>query len=97
MSEFPNPRVDSLPEEPLKAGEQYFLDLAGNIKKGPVGHGSTCYCAPFIHRYHQVFFIEDTKSTKSLRGVFTHWTRSKIMNLLNKLGFLPIDAKNFAS
>lgn len=50
MDEFPEPNVESLPQEPLKAGEQYFLDLAGNIKKGPVGTGSTCYCAPFIHR-----------------------------------------------
>ena len=50
MTEFPEPQMDTLPDEPLKAGEQYFLDLAGNIKKGPSGHGSTCYCAPFIHR-----------------------------------------------
>ena len=50
MAEFPDPRMETLPDEPLKAGEQYFLDLAGNIKKGPNGQGSTCYCAPFIHR-----------------------------------------------
>ena len=50
LNEFPAPNVASLPEEPLSSGEQYFLDLAGNIKKGPVGNGSTCYCAPFIHR-----------------------------------------------
>jgi len=37
-----------LPEEPLHAGEQYYLDLAGNIRKGPVGVGYTCYCAPFF-------------------------------------------------
>lgn len=30
---FPKPRLDSLPHEPLKKGEQYYLDLAGNIKK----------------------------------------------------------------
>ena len=53
MTEFPEPNVESLPNEPLKSGEQYFLDLAGNIKKGPTGHGSTCYCAPFIHRFEQ--------------------------------------------
>ena len=50
MTEFPDPKVETLPEEPLQSGEQYFLDLGGNIKKGPSGHGSTCYCAPFIHR-----------------------------------------------
>jgi len=32
-STFPQPNLDSLPKEPLKRGEQYFLDLAGNICK----------------------------------------------------------------
>nr|CAD7574961.1 unnamed protein product [Timema californicum] len=45
---FPQPNLDSLPHEPLKKGEQYYLDLAGNIRKGPVGVGYTCYCAPFF-------------------------------------------------
>lgn len=45
---FPSPRLDSLPTEPLKRGEQYYSDLAGNIKKGPVGTGYTCYCAPLF-------------------------------------------------
>jgi hypothetical protein len=30
---FPQPNLDSLPHEPLKKGEQYYLDLAGNICK----------------------------------------------------------------
>lgn len=46
--EFPRPKLNSLPEEPLHTGEQYYLDLAGNIRKGPVGVGYTCYCAPFF-------------------------------------------------
>ncbi|XP_063227811.1 ankyrin repeat domain-containing protein 6 [Bacillus rossius redtenbacheri] len=45
---FPQPNLDSLPHEPLRKGEQYYLDLAGNIRKGPVGVGYTCYCAPFF-------------------------------------------------
>ncbi|XP_050296932.1 ankyrin repeat domain-containing protein 6 [Anthonomus grandis grandis] len=45
---FPSPNLDSLPPEPLKKGEQYYLDLAGNICKGPVGVGYTCYCAPLF-------------------------------------------------
>lgn len=45
---FPQPRLDSLPTEPLQKGEQYYLDLAGNIRKGPVGVGYTCYCAPLF-------------------------------------------------
>ena len=27
------PNIDSLPSDPLGKGEQYFIDLAGNIKK----------------------------------------------------------------
>uniref|UniRef100_A0A146KSW0 Ankyrin repeat domain-containing protein 6 n=1 Tax=Lygus hesperus TaxID=30085 RepID=A0A146KSW0_LYGHE len=45
---FPQPKLDSLPGEPLGKGEQYYLDLAGNIRKGPVGVGLTCYCANFL-------------------------------------------------
>ena len=62
MTEFPDPRVETLPEEPLQSGEQYFLDLGGNIKKGPSGHGSTCYCAPFIHRYVTRVSVQGVKS-----------------------------------
>ncbi|XP_077538523.1 uncharacterized protein LOC144151367 [Haemaphysalis longicornis] len=49
LSAFPSPKLETLPPEPLSKGEQYFLDLAGNIRKGPVGKGYTCYCAPFFH------------------------------------------------
>lgn len=44
---FPLPNLESLPKEPLHKGEQYFLDLAGNIRKGPVGKGNTCFCETF--------------------------------------------------
>lgn len=30
---FPPPKIDSLPQEPLRSGELYYLDLAGNIHK----------------------------------------------------------------
>ena len=45
---FPSPKLETLPKEPLLTGEQYYLDLAGNIRKGPIGIGNTCYCAPFF-------------------------------------------------
>ena len=51
--EFPKPNIDSLPSEPLKKGEQYFIDLAGNIQKGPVGKIFNCYCAPLINKVEQ--------------------------------------------
>ena len=44
-----HPKLNSLPDEPLRKGEQYYLDLAGNIQKGPVGV-PTCYCGPVLHR-----------------------------------------------
>lgn len=50
---FPSPKLETLPEEPLSYGEQYFLDLAGNIRKGPVGIGNTCYCGPFFSHIEQ--------------------------------------------
>jgi Ankyrin repeats (3 copies)/Ankyrin repeat len=43
---FPSPNIESLPKDPLQKGEQYYLDLGGNIRKGPVGKGSKCNCAP---------------------------------------------------
>lgn len=45
---FPQPKLESLPKEPLAKGEQYYIDLGGNIRKGPVGTGNTCYCAPLF-------------------------------------------------
>lgn len=60
---FPKPKLDSLPHEPLKKGEQYYLDLAGNIRKGPVGVGYTCYCAPFF-RHMEERLDRDKKELK---------------------------------
>ncbi|XP_035707684.1 ankyrin repeat domain-containing protein 6 isoform X2 [Folsomia candida] len=45
---FPPPKIDSLPNEPLRSGELYYLDLAGNIHKGPVGVSEGCYCSQFF-------------------------------------------------
>lgn len=50
---FPPPKLETLPKEPLKYGEQYYLDLAGNIRKGPIGIGNTCYCGPFFNHIEQ--------------------------------------------
>ncbi|XP_053610376.1 uncharacterized protein dgo [Plodia interpunctella] len=60
---FPKPKLSSLPTEPLKKGEQYYLDLAGNIKKGPIGSGYTCYCAPFF-KHMEDKLNEDKKDLK---------------------------------
>ncbi|XP_031630582.1 ankyrin repeat domain-containing protein 12 [Contarinia nasturtii] len=50
---FPSPKLETFPKDPLKCGEQYYLDLAGNIRKGPVGIGNTCYCGPFFNHIEQ--------------------------------------------
>lgn len=50
---FPAPKLETLPKEPLQYGEQYYLDLAGNIRKGPIGIGHTCYCKPFFNHIEQ--------------------------------------------
>jgi len=53
LEEFPLPRMNTLPDDPLRAGEQYFLDLAGNIKKGPTSKSSSCYCGPAFQKFEK--------------------------------------------
>ncbi|XP_063402585.1 uncharacterized protein DDB_G0287625-like isoform X2 [Mytilus trossulus] len=33
-----------------KTGQQYFRDLAGNIKQGPIGYTPICQCMPALHQ-----------------------------------------------
>lgn len=40
-------------KDPLQLGEQYYCDLAGNIRIGQVGIGNTCYCGPFFNHIEQ--------------------------------------------
>lgn len=44
MKKFPSPKLETLPRDPLQKGEQYFIDLAGKIRKGPIGRASRCAC-----------------------------------------------------
>lgn len=63
--DFPSPKLETLPKEPLQKGEQYYLDLAGNIRKGPIGVGNVCYCAPlFRHLEHRI-----SKNKKSIKKI----------------------------
>jgi hypothetical protein len=50
LSEFPGLKIDSLPKDPLKKGEQYYIDLAGNIRKGPTNRITTCNCKPLFEK-----------------------------------------------
>lgn len=44
MKKFPTPKLETLPRDPLQKGELYFMDLAGKIRKGPIGRASRCAC-----------------------------------------------------
>eukprot|EP00094_Tigriopus_californicus_P012733 TCALIF_12309-PA protein Name:"Similar to Ankrd6 Ankyrin repeat domain-containing protein 6 (Mus musculus)" AED:0.03 eAED:0.03 QI:0/0.75/0.77/0.88/0.87/1/9/51/721 len=80
MIDFPEPDPNSLPEEPLQNGEQYFLDLAGNIKKGPVSTNYTCYCAPLLHRVEK-------KMDRNKKEMFRHLdhTHGKLVSRISHL------------
>ncbi|XP_054708964.1 uncharacterized protein LOC129218665 [Uloborus diversus] len=65
---FPSLKLMSLPQEPLKSGEQYYADLAGNIKKGPRGLGYTCYCAPFFHHVERKLDAQKKELLEKLEG-----------------------------
>ena len=45
--------MNTLPDDPLRAGEQYFLDLAGNIKKGPIAKAQNCHCGPAFEKFEK--------------------------------------------
>ena len=39
--------------EQLNPGEQFYLDLAGNIRKGPSTRNRNCYCAPVFAKFEK--------------------------------------------
>lgn len=80
---FPSPKLDTLPKEPLSNGEQYYLDLAGNIRKGPVGVGNTCYCGPFF-RHIEERLSRNKKSIKKYVHKATEKLDSKVQALAMK-------------
>lgn len=83
---FPSPKLETLPKEPLSNGEQYYLDLAGNIRKGPVGVGNTCYCGPFFRH------IEDkiSRNKKSIKK-YVHKATEKLDNKVQALAMKTDD------
>lgn len=72
---FPAPNLNSLPPEPLKKGEQYYLDLAGNICKGPVGVGYTCYCAPLFRHLEAKIEREKRELVRAQVTLMTIFTK----------------------
>lgn len=83
---FPSPKLETLPKEPLETGEQYFLDLAGNIRKGPVGIGNTCYCGPFFRHIEERI----SRNKKSLKK-YVHKATEKLDNKVQALALKTED------
>ncbi|XP_058829962.1 uncharacterized protein LOC131689125 [Topomyia yanbarensis] len=83
---FPSPKLETLPKEPLAKGEQYYLDLAGNIRKGPVGVGNTCYCAPFFKHLEQRM----NQNRKSIRK-YVHRATEKLDSRMTALAMKTDD------
>jgi len=57
---FPSPKLESLPKDPLEKGEQYYLDLSGQIRK--LTRAGMRRCSP------------RRRTTSSIRRS-THWQR----------------------
>ncbi|XP_064544278.1 uncharacterized protein dgo [Drosophila montana] len=83
---FPSPKLETLPKEPLKQGEQYFLDLAGHIHKGPVSVGNTCYCGPFFRHIENKLNC----NRKSLKK-YVHKTKERLGHKVQALAIKTND------
>lgn len=77
---FPSPKLQTLPKEPLQVGEIYYLDLAGNIRKGPLGI-NRCSCAP----YSKEAMIEHCKNIQKYVDKANDKLNKKICELTTKI------------
>lgn len=77
---FPSPRLQTLPKEPLKTGEIYYLDLGGNIRKGPIGI-NRCSCAP----YSKEAMIEHCRNIQKYVDKANDKLNKKIIALTTKI------------
>ncbi|CAG9805606.1 unnamed protein product [Chironomus riparius] len=77
---FPSPKLQTLPKEPLQVGEIYYLDLAGNIRKGALGI-NRCSCAP----YSKEAMIEHCKNIQKYVDKANDKLNKKIVELTTKI------------
>jgi Ankyrin repeats (3 copies) len=77
---FPKPKLQTLPKEPLKRGEIYYMDLAGNIRKGGIGV-SDCNCAP----YSNATMVEHCKNLQKYVNKANEKLNKKIYELTSKI------------
>jgi hypothetical protein len=75
-----NPRAIKDIMEQLNPGEQFFLDLAGNVRKGPSTKNRNCYCAPVFAKFEK-------RLEKDKKELIRHIDKSNIQ-LDSKLAFL---------
>ena len=48
-----NPRAIKDIMRQLNPGEEFYLDLAGNVRKGPSSRNRNCYCAPVFSKFEK--------------------------------------------
>ena len=87
LNEFPQLKIDSLPSDPLNRGEQYFVDLAGNIKKGPVNKSNACYCKPLFDKVEKKMESDKKELINHIDGHHSHLS-AKIYHLEKKTASL---------
>lgn len=87
LNEFPQLKIDSLPSDPLNRGEQYFVDLAGNIKKGPVNKTNPCYCKPLFDKVEKKMELDKKELIDHIDGHHSHLS-AKIYHLEKKTASL---------
>ena len=75
--------MNTLPDDPLRAGEQYFFDLAGNIKKGPVTKPVDCQCGPSFQKFEKKLERDKKELLKHIDNSHTKLD-SKISHLERK-------------
>ena len=75
--------MNTLPDDPLRAGEQYFFDLAGNIKKGPVTKPVDCHCGPSFQKFEKKLERDKKELLKHIDNSHTKLD-SKISHLERK-------------
>lgn len=75
-----NPRAIKDIMDQLNPGEQFYLDLAGNVRKGPSARNRDCYCAPVFAKFEK-------RLEKDKKDLIKHIDQSQ-MKLNSKIAYL---------
>ena len=80
-----NPRAIKDIMRQLNPGEEFYLDLAGNVRKGPSSRNRNCYCAPVFSKFEK-------RLEKDKRDLIRHIDQSQ-MKLDSKIAYLEKKTK----